>query len=486
MITGDLKNKVDRLWTTFWNNGISNPLTVIEQISYLLFIKRLDDEELAKEKRANRLGRPATDLRFSPKQQAMRWSHFKNVGDADAVLKVVRDQAFPFIKALGGTAGETSYARHMKDANFMVGSPALLANVIDQIDALPMADRDTKGDLYEYMLSKLTTAGTNGQFRTPRQIIQMMVRMIDPKPSKGETICDPACGTAGFLVAAAEHVRDAMLADASLRDHYNAGMFHGFDFDATMLRIGSMNMMLHGIENPDIEARDSLSEDSAGDEGSYTVVLANPPFKGSVEKSTIAKDLSREVKTTKTELLFLVQMLRILKRGGRAAVIVPDGVLFSGSKAHVDVRKLLVDGHKLDAVVSLPPGVFKPYASVSSAILLFTKTGAGGTDQVWFYDVQNDGFSLDDKRQPVEGSELGDVVARWKNRDPGKDLDRHSPAFYVPLSEIRLEDYDLNIGTYQAHPFEVRPLPSEADLFRALDELDERIGAISESLRGNA
>ena len=483
-ITGDLKNKVDRLWTTFWNNGISNPLTVIEQISYLLFIKRLDDEELAKEKRANRLGRPAKGLRFGPDQQRIRWSQFKNMGDPEAMLAVVRDEAFPFIKALGGADGETSYARHMKDAVFMMASPAVLDNVVDQIDQLPMQDRDTKGDLYEYMLSKLTTAGTNGQFRTPRHIIKMMVQMVDPKPGRRETICDPACGTAGFLVAAAEHVRDAMLGDASLRGHYNAGMFHGFDFDATMLRIGSMNMMLHGIENPDIRAQDSLSEDAAGNGGSYTVVLANPPFKGSVEKSTIAKDLSREVKTTKTELLFLVQIIRILELGGRAAVIVPDGVLFGSSTAHKDVRKMLVEDHKLDGVVSMPSGVFKPYAGVSTAILLFTKTGAGGTDQVWFYDMQADGLSLDDKRQVVGDNDIPDVLAKWVGRDSGEGSDRKARSFFVGKAEIVANKYDLSINRYKEVEYEEVEYDPPAVIIERLEALQSEIAEDLRTLRG--
>jgi len=484
MITGDLKNRVDRLWTTFWNNGISNPLTVIEQISYLLFIKRLDDEELAKEKKARRLGRPLRSPRFSPQQQPMRWSQFKNMGNADAMLAVVRDQAFPFIKALGGTDGSTSYARHMRSAVFMIGSGALLENVVGQIDELPMQDRDTKGDLYEYMLSKLTTAGTNGQFRTPRHVIKMMVQMVDPKPLRSEKICDPACGTAGFLVAASEHVRAAMLGAANLRSHYNAGMFHGYDFDATMLRIGSMNMMLHGIENPDIAAKDSLSEDASGDDGSYTVVLANPPFKGSVEKSTIARDLSRVVKTTKTELLFLVQMLRILKRGGRAAVIVPDGVLFGSSKAHKTVRKALVEEHKLDGVVSMPSGVFKPYAGVSTAILLFTKTGAGGTDHVWFYDMQADGFSLDDKRNPVEANDIPDILAKWAARDASAESVRTAKSFFVPKAEIKDNAYDLSINRYKEIVYEEVEYDPPAVIIDRLEALQAEIAGDLRALRG--
>lgn len=484
MITGDMKSKVDTLWSTFWSNGISNPLTVIEQISYLLFIKRLDDDELAREKKANRLGRPAKGLRFGPDQQAMRWSHFKNLGDPNAMLTVVRDKAFPFIKDLGGTAGASSYAKHMKGAMFMIGSPALLTNVVDQMDSLPMEDRDTKGDLYEYMLSKLSTAGTNGQFRTPRHIIKMMVQMLDPEPSLRETICDPACGTSGFLVVAAEHVRQTMLNNADLREHYNSGMFHGFDFDATMLRIGSMNMMLHGIENPDIESRDSLSEDNAGDDGTYSVVLANPPFKGSVEKSTIAKDLSRVVKTTKTELLFLVQMIRILKVGGRAAVIVPDGVLFGSSKAHQAVRKMLVEEHKLDGVVSMPSGVFKPYAGVSTAVLFFTKTGAGGTDSVWFYDMQADGLSLDDKRQVVDDNDIPDILETWKGRDSSVEGDRKAKAFFVPKKEVVDNGYDLSINRYKEIEYEEVEFESPSLIIGRLELLQTEIQQELNELRG--
>lgn len=322
MITGELKSKVDKLWTTFWNNGISNPLSVIEQISYLLFIKRLDDLEQDKERKAQRLGRAIENPTFAPDQQRIRWSQFKNLDDAEAMLKIVRDGAFPFIKDMGQATKSSTYAKHMRDAVFLIASPALLAAVIEQIEKIPMADRDTKGDLYEYMLSKLSTAGTNGQFRTPRHIIKMMVELLAPGPR--EIICDPACGTGGFLVAAAEYLRELKDGNGNLilnapgnREHFNSKMFHGFDFDATMLRIGSMNLMLHGIEQPIIEARDSLSEDHAGVEDSFTMILANPPFKGSVEKSTIAKDLSKIIDTTKTELLFMALFLRLLKTGGK-------------------------------------------------------------------------------------------------------------------------------------------------------------------------
>jgi type I restriction enzyme M protein len=459
MITGELKSKVDRLWTSFWNNGISNPLSVIEQISYLLFIKRLDDLELVKEKKAQRLGRSVKDAIFPADKQHCRWSHFKNLNDAEAMLAIVRDEAFPFIKELGGTTGTSAYAKHMKDAVFMIPSAALLVSVVQQIDNIPMEDRDTKGDLYEYMLSKLSTAGTNGQFRTPRHIIKLMVDLTAPKPM--DLICDPACGTAGFLVAAAEYLRDLKDEDGNSvinapghLEHYQSRMFHGFDFDATMLRIGSMNLMLHGIESPKIEARDSLSEDHAGVEEAFTLVLANPPFKGSLEESTIAKDLTQIIKTKKTELLFIALFLRLLKKGGRAAAIVPDGVLFGSSKAHKGMRKSLVEEHKLDGVIAMPSGVFKPYAGVSTAIVLFTKVGvkSGGTDFVWFYDMQADGFSLDDKRQPIDENDIPDILARWRSRDVEEDTDCTSKAFFVPREEIEANGYDLSINSYNTIP----------------------------------
>lgn len=492
-ITGEIKSKVDKLWTTFWNNGISNPLSVIEQISYLLFIKRLDDLELAKERKAQRLGQPIKNPIFSAHQQQIRWSHFKNLTDAEEMLRIVRDEAFPFIKNLGGTAVENAYARHMKDAVFLIANPALLTNVVTQIEQIPMEDRDTKGDLYEYMLSKLTTAGTNGQFRTPRHIIKMMVELMNP--GAREIICDPACGTGGFLVAAAEYLRDLKDSDGNLvlnapgnREHFNSEMFHGFDFDGTMLRIGSMNLMLHGIEDPKIEARDSLSEDYSSISEAFTMILANPPFKGSVEKSTIAKDLTKVISTTKTELLFLPLFLRLLKIGGRAAVIVPDGVLFGSSKAHKSIRKTLTENHKLDGVISMPSGVFKPYAGVSTAVIIFTKVGVekDGTDYVWFYDMKADGLSLDDKRQPIEENDIPDLLEKWHKRDPKKESDRKAKAFFVPKKEIKDNGYDLSINRYKEIEYEeveyeppkvilgkLRSL--EAEISSDLDKLEEML-----------
>ncbi|MBD2207606.1 SAM-dependent DNA methyltransferase [Calothrix sp. FACHB-1219] len=487
MITGEMRSKVDRLWTTFWNNGISNPLSVIEQISYLLFIKRLDDLELAQEKKAQRLGRPVSKPTFSATQQRCRWSYFKNLTDSEEMLRIVRDEAFPFIKTLGQTGEDSAYVRHMKDAVFLIANPALLSNVVGQIDQIPMEDRDTKGDLYEYMLSKLTTAGTNGQFRTPRHIIKMMVELM--APGSREIICDPACGTGGFLVAAAEYLRDRKDGDGNLilnapgnREHFNQEMFHGFDFDATMLRIGSMNLMLHGIEDPKIEARDSLSEDHAGITEAFTLILANPPFKGSLEKSTIAKDLTKVISTTKTELLFIALFLRLLKIGGRAAVIEPDGVLFGSSTAHKKMREVLVEEHKLDGVISMPSGVFKPYAGVSTAVLIFTKTGAGGTDYVWFYDMEADGLSLDDKRQPVEENDIPDLLQRWQVRNPETDTDRRGKAFFVPKEEIKANGYDLSINRYKEVEYEEVKYEPPKVILQKLRDLEDEIRADLDAL----
>ncbi len=447
MITGELKSKVDRVWDAFWSGGISNPLEVIEQITYLLFIRRLDDLNTLAEKKAKRTGK-AEGIIFGPDQQGLRWSIFKN--DEPALMfKTLSTEVFPFLQTLG--AHGSSYGEHMRDARFTIPTAQLLSRVVDMLDDIPMADRDTTGDLYEFLLAKIASAGVNGQFRTPRHIIKLMVDMVAPQPS--DEICDPACGTAGFLVAAAEYVRDThphALTDAAQRHHYHHSMFHGYDFDATMLRIGSMNMLMHGVEAPDILYRDSLSEVSSGDTERYTLILANPPFAGSLDYESTSKELQRVVKTKKTELLFLALFLKLLKPGGRAAVIVPDGVLFGSSKAHKDLRRILVEDQKLDAVVKLPSGVFKPYAGVSTAILFFTKTNSGGTDEVWFYDVQADGYSLDDKRNPVEANDLPDVLARWQHRTTTeRERERTAQSFCVPKADIVAQGYDMSLNRYK-------------------------------------
>lgn len=447
MITGELKSKVDRVWDQFWSGGVSNPLQVIEQITYLLFIRRLDDLNILAEKKAQRTGK-TEGIIFGPDEQSLRWSVFKN-DEPGLMFTTVEQKVFPFLRALGGDG--STYGEHMKDARFAIPTPQLLSRVVDMLDDIPMADRDTTGDLYEYLLAKIASAGVNGQFRTPRHIITLMVDMVAPQPA--DEICDPACGTAGFLVAAAEYVRvthPQALTDAAQRHHFHHSMFHGYDFDATMLRIGSMNMLMHGVEAPDIRYRDSLSEGASGDEGKYSLILANPPFAGSLDYESTAKDLQRVVKTKKTELLFLALFLKLLKPGGRAAVIVPDGVLFGSSKAHKDLRRILVEDQKLDAVVKLPSGVFKPYAGVSTAILFFTKTNSGGTDEVWFYDVQADGYSLDDKRNPVEANDLPDVLTRWQQRAATERVRaRTEQSFCVPKADIVGQDYDLSLNRYK-------------------------------------
>lgn len=447
MITGELKSKVDRVWDAFWSGGISNPLEVIEQITYLLFIRRLDDLNTLAEMKARRTGKKE-GIFFDATQQDLRWSVFKNDEPAQ-MYRTVGEKVFPFLRTLGGDG--STYGEHMKDARFTIPTPQLLSRVVDMLDDIPMADRDTTGDLYEYLLAKIATAGVNGQFRTPRHIIKLMVDMVAPQPS--DEICDPACGTAGFLVAAAEYIRDThpqALTDAAQRHHFHHSMFHGFDFDRTMLRIGSMNMLMHGIEAPDIRYRDSLSEGASGEADKYTLILANPPFAGSLDYESTSKDLLRVVKTKKTELLFLALFLKLLKPGGRAAVIVPDGVLFGSTKAHKELRRILVEDQKLDAVVKLPSGVFRPYAGVSTAILYFTKTNSGGTDHVWFYDVHADGYSLDDKRNAIEANDLPDVLARWQHRTTTeRDRARTEQSFCVPKDDIAAQGYDLSINRYK-------------------------------------
>ncbi|MED5813437.1 class I SAM-dependent DNA methyltransferase [Mycolicibacterium sp. 050232] len=447
MITGELKSKVDRVWDAFWSGGISNPLEVIEQITYLLFIRRLDDLEILAEKKARVTGK-SEGLRFSADQQGLRWSQFKNAEPA-VMFSTVGDKVFPFLRELGGDG--STYSEHMRDARFTIPTAALLSKVVDMLDGIPMADRDTNGDLYEYLLSKIASAGVNGQFRTPRHIIDLMVKMTAPKPT--DEICDPACGTAGFLVAASEYVRsthESVLTDAPQRKHFHNSMFHGYDFDSTMLRIGSMNMLMHGIESPDIRYRDSLSEGASEDAEKYTLILANPPFAGSLDYESTSKDLQRVVKTKKTELLFVALFLKLLKPGGRAAVIVPDGVLFGSSKAHKELRRTLVEDQKLDGIVKLPSGVFRPYAGVSTAILLFTKTNSGGTDHVWFYDVTADGYSLDDKRNQVEANDLPDALSRWSSKDSSElDRARTEQSFSVLKEDIVTQGYDLSLNRYK-------------------------------------
>lgn len=489
MITGELKSRIDRIWDTMWAGGIANPLSVIEQLTYLLFIRRLDEIQTRKENMAARLNQPIEDPIFRHDQDHLRWSRFKETAP-EKMFETVRDDVFPFIKSLGDNGDperRSTYSHHMKDAIFMMPTPRLLANVVDQLDSIDMSDRDTKGDLYEYMLGKIASAGQNGQFRTPRHIIKLMVEMTAPSPS--DLICDPACGTAGFLIAASEHMmdhhKDAIYHSEEARSRFNEDTFHGYDFDTTMLRIGSMNMLLHGVENPDIRYKDSLSESAEDDAERYTLILANPPFAGSLDYESTARDLQQIVKTKKTELLFLSLFLRLLQTGGRAAVIVPDGVLFGSSNAHKSLRKILVEDQKLDAVISIPSGVFKPYAGVSTAILLFTKTNSGGTDKVWFYDMKSDGFSLDDKRTPLPGGgDLRDILNRWKNLDTEAKRKRTDQSFLVPKDEIAENGYDLSLNRYKEVEYEtVEHDPPEVILER-LEKLEDEIAEGRSLLKG--
>jgi type I restriction enzyme M protein len=509
MLTGEIRSQVDSIWNAFWSGGISNPLEVMEQITYLLFLRRLDDLHTLEENKSTRLNKPMERRIFPEGKDAkgrdysdLRWSHFKNFAPSEMYI-VIGEHVFPFLRAMGGDG--STYAHHMKDARFTIPTPALLSKVVDLLDHVPMEDRDTKGDLYEYMLSKIASAGQNGQFRTPRHIIRLMVELTAPNPK--DVICDPASGTCGFLVAAGKYLREKhpeILRDAQAREHFHHGMFHGYDFDNTMLRIGSMNMALHGVDNPDIRYQDSLAQDHAGDEEKYSLILANPPFAGSLDYENTAKDLLAIVKTKKTELLFLALFLRLLKPGGRAAVIVPDGVLFGSSKAHKELRRMIVEEQKLDAVISLPSGAFKPYAGVSTAILIFTKTNSGGTDNVWFYDMQADGWSLDDKRQPLlsenklgatpvqtlTGAEhaknnLPDVLARWQQRD---DAERQRPrtaqSFSVSKDDIATNGYDLSINRYKEVVHEAVEHRTPKEILINLAKLESEIQTGMKELEG--
>ena len=449
MITGELKSKVDKIWDTMWSGGVSNPLSVIEQLTYLLFIKRLDELQTLKERKAQRLGQCIDEPVFKPDQDHLRWSRFKDAAP-EQMFNTVRDEVFPFIKTLGNKGeedgeGGSTYTHHMKDALFMMPTPRVLANVVDQLDSIDMNDADTKGDLYEYMLGKIASAGQNGQFRTPRHIIKLMVDMTAPTPK--DVICDPACGTAGFLVAASEYIQkhhgDTIYKDNDARRRFNEATFHGYDFDTTMLRIGSMNMLLHGVGNPDIRYKDSLAgsfqEDS--DDERFSLILANPPFSGSLDYESTDKDLLKDVKTKKTELLFISLFKKLLKNGGRAAVVVPAGVLESDSKAHESVRRILVDELNLEAVIKLPHWVFKPYASVDTSILIFSKGGSAET--VWFYRLDNDGYADNAAKAPINGSDIPELINLWRNSEARGGDERPKKHRSVSVDEIRRNGYDL-------------------------------------------
>ncbi len=482
MLNSSLKSQIDKVWITFWSGGISNPLTVIEQITYLLFIRRLDELQTAKEMQANFLKTPVSNPIYQDDEKHLRWSVFKDL-EAEEMFELFRkvDGVFDFMKNKGA-AKDSVFKQYMKGATFMIPTPRLLQLVVDLLSAVDMNDRDTKGDVYEYLLSKIASAGTNGQFRTPRHIIQMMVEMTNPSPE--DIICDPSAGTSGFLVKAGEHIlkhHSDILNNPETRTRFESEMFMGMEFDSTMLRIGAMNLLLHGIENPKLIDVDALSEANHKFKEQATIILANPPFKGSLDHDAVDASLSNIVKTTKTELLFLALILRGLKLGGRAAVIVPDGVLFGSSNAHKQIRKEIIDHNQLSCVISMPSGVFKPYAGVSTAILLFTKTTQGGTDKVWFYDMKADGLSLDDKRQPIAENDLSDIISRWKNQSGEADRKRTEQSFLVPLAEIQANNYDLSINRYKEVIHEEKTYEKPEVLIQKIKDLDsERTSLMTE------
>lgn len=485
MITGELKNKIDGLWNIFASGGLVNPLDVIEQITYLMFIRDLDDSDNLRAKESAMLGLPYTSI-FADEVsigdrkvngQQLKWSVFRDY-PAGKMYSVVQEMVFPFIKNLHGDKN-SAYSKYMDDAIFKLPTPLLLSKVVDSLDdiyeLMKKGTGDLRGDTYEYLLSKIAQSGRNGQFRTPRHIIRMMVDMMSPTPE--DVICDPACGTSGFLLIAGEYLKQNhkdLFYDRIKKDHYMNHMFFGYDMDRTMLRIGAMNMMVHGVENPFIEYRDSLSDQNL-DKDKYSLVLANPPFKGSLDADTVSTDLLKVCNTKKTELLFLALFLRMMKTGGRCACIVPDGVLFGSSNAHKAIRKELIEKHRLQAVISMPSGVFKPYAGVSTAVLVFTKTNHGGTDNVWFYDMQADGFSLDDKRTEVKENDIPDIVARFKNLDGETDRKRTEKSFFVPKDEIVKNDYDLSINKYKQAEYKAVEYAPTSEIIAEIKKLDADI-----------
>ena len=500
MITGEIKNKIDQIWDTFFVAGITNPITVLEQMTYIFFMKMLDDKQLQEEENARDWDSEVQNPTFidgelwvnpeavSDEERAgvpyenLRWHVFKNFG-ADNMYKIVRQSVFEFIKHIG-TGEESAYSRYMKSAIFLIPNARTLAKIVDGVDSLDMNNRDAMGDVYEYILGKMAASGTNGQFRTPRHIIRMIVEMMQPTPQ--DYICDPAMGSAGFLVEAVKYIKERHETALYVGDearHMKTSMINGYDTDQTMLRIGAMNLLLHDITAPELAWRDSLSEQN-DDQGCYSLIMANPPFAGSLDKGNVNKNILAYANTSKTELLFLAQFVRSLEIGGRCASIVPDGVLFGTSKAHVAIRKEIVDNQQLCAVISMPSGVFKPYAGVSTAVLVFNKTNCGGTDRVWFYDMKADGFSLDDKRSPINDNDIPDVVNRFLNPDKEQERTRKDQSFFVPVDEIRQNDYDLSINKYKEVERERVEYEPVKDILARLEQTEEEYAKGIGELKG--
>ena len=493
MITGEMKNRVDSIWDTIWTGGITSPITILEQITYLMFMKLLDDNQLKAEANANVLGVPlkkkvfqdgicviSENPRIETEYSNLRWSVFHNF-EPGTMLTNIQTYVFPFIKTIG-EGKDTAFSRYMKDTVFLIPTAKVLAKVVDGIDAMDMNNKDIMGDVYEYLLGKIAAAGENGQFRTPRHIIDMIVEMM--KPTLKDRILDPAMGSAGFLLSSARYISEHQkqdLMNAENQKRYKEELFSGFDTDQSMLRIGAMNMMLHGVEDPNIRYQDSLSGENT-ERDAYSLIMANPPFTGSVFQEEISKDLLALCKTKKTELLFMALFIKMLKIGGRCASIVPDGVLFGSSSAHKALRKELVDNQQLIAVISMPSGVFKPYAGVSTAVLVFTKTNNGGTDKVWFYDMKADGYSLDDKRSPIDQNDIPDVIARFQNLQAEEARERTEQSFMVPKQEIVDNGYDLSINKYKKTEYKPIEYPPTEQILKEIMELNQQIMIETEEL----
>ncbi|MBN7576852.1 DNA methyltransferase [Clostridium sp. 2-1] len=485
MITGEIKNKIDKIWLDIYAGGITQPLTVIEQLTYLMFIRSLDEKEMENES-LELLGEEGITKIFpqTDEGQSMRWSKFKDK-DSREIYDIVSSKVFPYIKAMNNNE-ESAFSRYMEDAMFLIPTPQVLQKIITGLDELyehDIQNLDMQGDLYEYMLGKLATAGQNGQFRTPKHIRDLMVRLLEPTPD--DKICDPACGTAGFLISSAEFIREKYETKMTTEqwEKFNGELFSGFDTDRTMLRLSAMNLMLHSISNPNINYADSVSK-SNNIEDEYSIILANPPFTGTVDEEGIHDNLKSACNTKKTELLFLALFIRMLKVGGRCACIVPDGVMFGATKAHKALRKEIVDNQQLQAIISMPSGVFKPYAGVSTAILVFTKTNAGGTDKVWFYDMKSDGFSLDDKRNNLgDGGDISDIIERFHNLEKELDRKKIDQSFLVNKAEIEENDYDLSINRYKEIEYEKVEYDAPEEIMTRLDELALDISSKMEELR---
>ena len=482
MITGELKNKIDGIWNVLFAAGLSNPVQAIEQITFLMFIKILDDNEIIKERNAELFDEQVENPIFDNEHQNCRWHIFKHY-EPDTMFKNMHEKVFPFIKHGLPVGKDSAFAKYMNDVVFAIPNALVLDKVVSLLDDLDLNDKDIMGDVYEELLSQTNSSGKMGAFRTPRHIIDLIVNLM--KPTLDDTICDPAMGTAGFLCSAAKYIQNNYsneLLDNKYREHFNKRMFYGFDTQASMVGIGAMNMMLHGVDEPIIERQDSLASDTQI-KASYSMIMANPPFAGTLIKETISKDLLTITDTTKTELLFISLFIKMLKVGGRCASIVPDGVLFGSSKAHKSIRKELVDNNRLEAVISMPSGVFQPYAGVKTSIIIFTKTGKGGTDNVWFYDMINDGMSLDAKRTEIEGSNIPDIIERFSNLDKEETRTRKEQSFFVPVQEIINNDYDLTINKYKEVEKEVKVYRPTKDILADIEQTQKEMFEVFEELK---